>query len=103
VLKSVRGEGIVRVGGTDFDAGSAALQLSLDNASFWIAGVEVVSSTSDIELTYLLNPLRFGEAHNLFVDVTGLHVWALEMRTVELAEQNQRSYQPTDELRKPAF
>jgi hypothetical protein len=103
VLKSVRGEGTVRVGGTDFEAGSAALQLSLDKPTFWIAGVEIVSSTSDIELTYLLNPLRFGESRDLSVDVTGVSVWALDIRTVELPEPNRRSHQPTAELRKPVF
>jgi hypothetical protein len=103
ILKAIRGEGIVRIGATDFEIGSATLQLSLDNPTFWITDVEILSSTSAVELVFLLNPLRFAEASDVSVDVTGVDVWALEIQAVDLPESHRRSNQPTDDLRKPLF
>ena len=101
VLKAMYGVGMVQVGTGEYEVSSSALQVSLSVSPNWISSIEILRSDTDLELVYLLNPLRFGATENVELALTGVDVWALRISMIELPDENMRSMQPIELVRKP--
>lgn len=72
VIQAIDGDGIVEIGGKYFDIGSDDLVNYLNTNRTFFSIPNIIESTSDVRIVYLINPVRFKmqsvDTLNIYVD-----------------------------------
>lgn len=88
LLVSIQGTGRVRLSGKDYPLGDPALLKVLRDPVAVHHTLEVLETSGELRLVFLVNAVRHDMTPETEVAVTGLDVWALEIDTVELDAEN---------------
>jgi hypothetical protein len=99
-LFEISGTGQIRLDGTTFTLGSMQLANYLARPARATRTLEVIQSSSPIQLYMLINPLRFGRGPSDELHVTGKDVWALHVAESQ-TDPNVVRIQSLEDLRKP--
>jgi len=86
LIADIRGEGVVRIDGQSYPLGSSELTTALTRDQRPFAGLEIVESTTPVEIIMFLNASRYELAPQNTVALTGVDVWAVEPYTTALPD-----------------
>jgi hypothetical protein len=89
LLADIRGEGTVRLGDQLYVIGSRELATALSRDQRHYDEVEIVDSTSAIELIMFMNAIRYEVEPENTIAITGKDVWAVKVRTAKLPASGQ--------------
>jgi hypothetical protein len=99
LLSAVFGNGRIRLDGTEFSIGSAELDAELDAQP--AETLELLSSSSDVTLVFLLNPMRFAMRGDDYVQLIGPDVQALQFTPLSSKAGDVVTESSIEALRKP--
>jgi len=101
VLWAVSGSGTVRIDGVEFAIDSDSLRERLHALGSPILELEVLEASGETQLVFLVNPLRHEVLPQNILELTGEHVWQIQVETQQLPPEVQPGPAFPDSLRKP--
>lgn len=83
VIHTIYGKGKIRIGSTEYDVGSKALQQHLESQQIIPDfNIKIINSPEDINIVYLINPMRFNLASNNKLYLEGIYLQHLSFKVV---------------------
>jgi hypothetical protein len=90
MLRKITGTGRVRVGTLEYALGDPALDLLLQRPGNVLHQIEILQSSSIVQLVFYVNVVRFAVGSLNEVRATGQDVWRLSVNKTTLPPQNRR-------------
>jgi hypothetical protein len=89
MVAAIRGEGTVRLGEQLYAIGSRELSAALGEDQRHYDEIEVVDSTSAVQVIMFMNAIRYESEPQNTIAITGKDVWAVKVRTTKLPRYGQ--------------